>query len=316
MSSLLDQLLPVTSGEGDAVSGGAPPGGSVTAPTPSPGVIGEFERHTLPSGSVVYYRESNHSYWSSISDDGSKGSGRVPGVSTVCKPVDYNADALLRWAARSNGEGIAILAAEAMRQPMEDWPAALAFLESQESIWQALTDRKLTYDDLRAQRSAEGRNVHEQVLQALATGRPLPDLDELPEEEQGYARAVLAWWTEHQPMPLQAEQVVYSQKHHYAGRFDLRCDMGFDKSETWLVDMKTSGYLSFGHHTQLVGYDIACEESGFGRSDKLVVLQVRSDGSWAEWPCQATDQMFLDALAVYRHAAELGKAIRKLKAAA
>jgi hypothetical protein len=273
--------------------------------------FGPFEQIELPNGSAVYYREANHSYWEQIkqkSDSSWSGSGRIPGASTASKPLDFRPDNLLKWAARTNGEGVAILAADGLSlDEVDDMRTALGWLESAEAIWDALVESELTYEHLRDRRAKEGTNVHERMLHALARGEKVPSLAKLSEAERGYGQAVLTWWRDRQPTPLQFEQVVYSRLHGYAGRFDLRAEV---EGEVVLLDLKTSGFISLAAHAQLRAYDIASEESGFGPSNRLLILQVLEDGSYHEIPCEATQGMFLNALATYRDAAELGKRCR------
>jgi hypothetical protein len=269
----------------------------------------------MPDGSVVYYRDSDHSYFRGVKakGDGWAGTGRLTGVSTVVKPMDFDPGRLLRWAARLNGEGIAILAADGLSlDDADDMRAALSWLGSAESIWRALEDSGLTFEDVRDRAAQRGTNVHKFALHALATGSPVPAFDLLTEETRGYARGVMAFLHECEPEPLQAEQVVWSDELGVAGRFDLRARLhggGFDGA-TCLVDAKTSGFISTKHHGQLAGYDLLARECGVGGSDRLLILQVDAEGGYELVEAQATPEEFVDALRVYRGAARIGSAAR------
>ena len=80
----------------------------------------DFEEHRMPSGVRCFYKDDTHAYFKDIrpkrkSDlEGEwQGMGRLTGVSTVVGPADFNPTALMRWSARTNGIGVAMLAAEA-----------------------------------------------------------------------------------------------------------------------------------------------------------------------------------------------------------
>jgi hypothetical protein len=292
-----------------------------------PDVPTGFERHEMPNGTVVWYRDSDHSYWRDVKRNGQgwSGTGRLTGVSTVSAPLDFRPDNLLKWAARLNGEGIAILASDGLGcDDVDEMRASLAWLMSADAIWQALEDSELTFEHVRDRAAKRGTNVHKHALHALATGAPVPAFDRLTEEERGFARGVMAFWHELEPDPLQAEQVVWSERLGVAGRFDLRARLnGIYGGQsmlgaTCLVDAKTSGFISNKHHGQLAGYDLLARESGIGESERLLILQVDADGGYELLDAAATHEEFEDALRVYRAAGRIGKVARaaRLKAAA
>jgi hypothetical protein len=289
-----------------------------------PEIIGDFERHEMPDGTSVYYRDSDHSYWRDIKPKGKawSGTGRLTGVSTVCAPLDFRPDNLMRWAARLNGEGIAILASEGLScDDVEDMRASLAWLGSADAIWQALQDSELTFEHVRDRAAARGTNVHKHALHALASGAAVPAFDQLTEEERGYARGVMAFWHECEPETLQAEQVVWSDRLGIAGRFDLRARlMGSYRGQsllgaTCMVDAKTSGFIAAKHHGQLAGYDLLARECGIGESERRLILQVGDDGSYELLDSAASHDEFEDALRVYRSAGRIGRATRAARTA-
>lgn len=264
---------------------------------------GDFEVHELPSGETVYYRDSNHSYYDRIEErPGGKWVGprdaRLPSPSTIGKMLDTNTEPLLRWAARKTCEGVVQL---------DHIPP------DGDDLWGVLCGRKLTYKDLRDQRATEGTNVHTKVLEALAGGQRIPSLADVEAEERGMAQGVLGWWAANVPEPIASEQVVYSEAHSYAGRFDLLCTID---GKTVMVDLKTSKFIGNGAHTQLAGYIYAAEESGFGPIASARILQVLADGTYREHECAASVDQFLAALAAHRAAKEIGKRSRELAKAA
>lgn len=276
--------------------------------------VGPFEKHTMPSGTDVYYRDGDHSYWTGIKPDKQKeytGTGRLTGVSTVVAPLDFRPDNLMKWAAHLQGHGVSVLAAEGLSlDDTDEIRAALSWLGSADSVWLALEEARLLFSDRRDDAAIRGTNVHEKALLALATGRPVPELRFFAREDAGYARAVMAFWHECEPEVLEAEQVVCSPTHGIAGRFDLRAHLhGTYRGQRFdgvcLIDAKTSGYIPAKHHGQLAGYDLLAIESGIGPSDRRLILQVGADGSYELIDAQATHEDFLAAVTVYRAAGRI-----------
>lgn len=264
-----------------------------------------FERHDLPSGATVYYREHDHSYWRDTRYEGDtwRGTGRLTGVSTVVGPFDFRPDPLMSWASRLTLEGVAALAAEGLSlEEPDDIRAALCWLESGSAAGNALRDASLTWQDIRETAASRGTNVHKHGLHALATGSAIPDTDAMTLEEQGYNRGVIAFWHEREPEPEHSEMVVADLEPGIAGRLDLICRMG---SKRVLLDCKTSGFISNRQHVQIAGYDRCADRSGFGKTDDQLILQVTPDGQYHLLPVQATWQDFEDAITVYRSAARI-----------
>jgi len=266
------------------------------------------EKVELPEGPPIYYRDSDHSYWEGLNKKGDGGTGRVPGMSTVTKPLDYEPGGLLRWAARTNGVGIAELVSDALAGDPMALPGELDWLTDHESIWRELSERKLTFEDVRDRAAERGTNVHQRVLHALAVGAKVPSLADLSDDERGYGQAVMAWWHDRDPVALEAEQVVYSTTHHVAGRFDLRAKID---DEVWLVDAKTSGFISNAAHAQLRGYELAARECGVGTSERQVILRLDPSGTYDEIECVAEEIDFVTALATYQSSKRIGRDARK-----
>lgn len=252
---------------------------------------------TLPNDTRLYYVDENHSYWR-CKPDGSRGA-RLTGVSTVCSPLDFRPDSLMRWVEKLTLEGVARgFNGEAV-------PADPHVLR------QRLESKDLRWEQIRDQAAQRGTNVHALMLHALATGDDIPDLDELPDEDRGYGQAVMKWWLDRKPEVLEAEQVVLSETNGFAGRYDLRCVLhgGLEEGQTALVDLKTSGFVANKAHAQVAGYDLGAIESGIARvpSDVLLILQVSADGNYQEVRSCATHDDFLAALTVYRAAGRIGR---------
>lgn len=249
---------------------------------------------TLPNGTRCYYKDADHSYWR-CKPDGGRGK-RLTGVSTVCAPLDWKPDNLMRWVSSLTLEGVtrAFAGQEVPSDPHE--------------LLTRLRALSLDWESIRDEAAERGTNVHEDMLHALATGEDIPDLHELPPDRRGYGQAVMKWWFDHDPKVLQAEQVVLHEEEGFAGRFDLRCEI---QGVTHLVDLKTSGFIPTKAHAQLAGYDLGAIESGFGPSTCLVIVQVADDGTYRQLPVRAEHEDFLAAVRVYRAAGRIGGAAKK-----
>lgn len=270
----------------------------------------DFQEHEMPSGATCYYRDSDHSYWTDIKpktkqpDSEWSGVGRLTGVSTVSAPVDFRPDNLMRWSAKTNGKGIAMLAADALElDDAESIRDQLSWLSDADSIWRTLEAHSLTYEDLRDEAGERGTNVHVHALHELASGKPVPAYEEMTDEERGRARGVTEFWLEHDVQPLQAEQVVLDLELGVAGRLDLRCILD---GEPAIVDLKT-GFLALKHHTQLAGYEHCARVSALGETAAQYFLQVDEDGGYDLVPCRATVEDFIAAVDVYRRSGRIAK---------
>lgn len=274
------------------------------------------QRIELPTGDVIWFIEEhptderlNHSYWADSKDGDHKGR-RLSGVTTVVKTLDYSVEKLLRWAARTQCEGIARLY---LREPSAEFHH---WLGSAEDMWAELNRNGLTYDNVRAQAGDEGTNVHMLVFEALASGSPGIDFDALSDREKQLAKAVSMFWFEHDPNASQIEQVVYSKRLKVAGRLDFRgrlqarCENpicachGLDG--IGVIDLKTGGYISEGAHAQVGGgYPLLADESGFGKSDWAAILQVFDDGTYEFFKAEGTPAGFETAVETYRESGRI-----------
>lgn len=248
---------------------------------------GAFEVHRMPSGEYVYYRDSDHAYYSRIEQRNDRWVGPkdayLPSPSTIGKRLDTNTEGLIRWAAKMTCQGVVQL---------DNIPS------DGDDLWGALNAHKLTYAHLRDQRGAEGTNVHKRILEALAAGNRVPSLADISAQERGYGQGVLAAWHDLAPDPITSEQVVYSSTYRYAGRVDLICHLD---AERVVIDLKT-GFVGNSAHAQLAGYILAASESQFGPIDRGLILKVAQDGSYSLIECAAGADDFLAALSAYRSA--------------
>lgn len=275
----------------------------------------------FPNGQRLLYFDDDPKYgkhaYRKQKPDGSPGA-RVTAVTTAIRPVDFKPDGLMKWAARTNGIGIAELVGEALAcEDIEELRSALGWATDYESIWSTLESSGLTYNDVRDRAATRGTNVHELALEALASGAPVPDYEAMTPEERGYARGVVQWWLDAGLSPdlcENVEQIVYSESLGVAGRLDLR--VRSPRSErVVIVDLKT-GYINEGSHVQLAGYEYCAQECGIGESDAQYILSVKEDGSYDFIPGVAEPADFLAAVDLYRRAGRINREAKKAWAAA
>lgn len=280
-----------------------------------------MERVDLPSGQTLWYIEKhptdprqNHSYWKHNAKTGKKGT-RLTGVTTVVKTLDVDPKNLLKWAARTQCEGIARL------YMLETDAERLYWLSSAEAMWRELNEHGLTYDQVRDKKGEEGTNTHVLAFQALAMGRPVPDFEALNEIERAKARAVAGFWLDHEPEASQVEQIVYSERLGVAGRLDFRgvlrgvCDnpicVCHEVEGIGIIDLKTGGYIAESAHAQVGGgYPLLSAESGVGVCNWAAILQVFDDGTYELFPAEGTPKIFERAVATYRDAGKIRSAAR------
>jgi hypothetical protein len=243
----------------------------------------------MPSGDTVYYKPGDHSYWQEHKG-GESCSGRVPGISTIAKNSgDTNVDGLLNWAARLTCAGVAEAAGS---QLDEGW------LSTGETVQGVLERAGATWRQMRDKAGIRGSFSHD-VLQNLSEGVT-------PILRSGWDHAVIDWFKKRRPEVELVEQVVYSPEEPFAGRFDL---MALVEGQRVLLDLKTSKWASNSFAVQLNLYRIAAIRSGFATPQRLMILQVREDGSWTELYVPTRPDWALAALQTYRHGAEIRKAL-------
>jgi hypothetical protein len=144
----------------------------------------------LPNGEAIFYDDARHAYYRARPVPEGRPSGwvrstRLTGASTLSKPFSFDSGRLLAWKERMTCEGVARLFNEALP---EEWSIAdTTWLTSGDGIRAALKDASLTADDARDRKATIGTNTHS-VLEGLAGVCPMPNVDELPDEEKGYVR--------------------------------------------------------------------------------------------------------------------------------
>lgn len=279
----------------------------------------------LPSGAGCIYVDKDHSYWR-LKADGDRGR-RLTGVTTVTKVFDIRPDNLLTWAARTNGIGIAEIAAPQIDAIREGNGTAedLAWLRSADSIWRRLEQQRLTFNDVRERKGTIGTNIHELVFEALARGREVPHLDKLTDEERGYAKAVMAFFLDHSPRAQYVEQIVVDEDLGVAGRLDfyghLRgcgapgCPCAGYGNRPGVIDAKTGNYSGSSDHVQVQGYRHLLRQCELGLAEWGALLKLRADGTYDLISAEGEPELFTAGVSLYRAEAALSRAAGKAREA-
>jgi hypothetical protein len=129
-------------------------------------------------------------------------------------------------------------------------------------------------------------------------------------------RALEEFWAEHSVQPIESEQAVGSEKHVYAGTFDL---YGVVDGRRTLLDAKNTNMPSWRHPVQLAAYENARREMGLDAASTLLVLYLTPYGTYTLFDvaqmggygfCRRT---FLSQLRVTRAQRKLDAAITKIE---
>lgn len=177
-------------------------------------------------------------------------------------------------------------------------------IDTKDELRELLKAKKLTPWSKTKKAQQRGTAIHD-ALEALAQKGEVPSLEDFPAAEHGYVQALCRWYLDYQPEFVATEVQVVSEKHKFAGRYDLRCKL-VDPRENLadklcLIDLKTSKRVyPTTHFPQLAGYELASREMGFPSTDAQYVLNVREDGSYDLVRSKATTEDFLAYLAAFR----------------
>jgi hypothetical protein len=177
-----------------------------------------------------------------------------------------------------------------------------------------LTEQKLTVNHVKDVAANRGVNVHS-ALEAWAVDQSFRADPELYQEhEKGYVVGLNKFLDDLGAVEdVQAEVMVGSVKHGFAGRYDLR--LWIDSTEmvtriypkrdnkveyipggNYLLDLKTSKGCYPTHSLQLAAYELASIECGYGPTDYRAVIHVTADGEYEFRRTTATGDQFLSIL--------------------
>lgn len=271
---------------------------------------GPFELHRLPNGDQIWYRDDSHSYWENTIEKGGKwcGQGRLMGCSTFVKHAEHDAGPLMGWAGKRNVAGMCELIDRSINGLLDvgysdDLKDQIAWATDEQQAMSMLRENKLTWADKRDEAGDEGTVAHD-TFEALLRGGSV-DWMNVPDGAVEKVKAVEKFIADYSPEPLNLEQVIYSKKHGYAGRFDARLRVnsiedGTAIDETWLLDLKTSGFIAPGYFVQLAAYRMAARECGVGDVDRMMILQVSPEGGYRLIESHATDEDVIACLRLHR----------------
>jgi hypothetical protein len=189
---------------------------------------------------------------------------------------------------------------------------------TQENVVPLLTENKLTVNHVRDKAGDRGQAVHDAFETWAKTGH-LPDPTIYPESETGYVAGLVAFLIDVDPEPLEAEVMVGSVEHGFAGRYDIRlcitkeCDVVFHRTPkkgpqyarlhpgVILADLKSSKdvYME-SHGRQLEAYELASVECGYEPTTARGILNVNADGTYKFVRSKCTADDFLNVLRVYQ----------------
>lgn len=133
-------------------------------------------------------------------------------------------------------------------------------------------------DYIVSQASSEGAQVHN-AIDKLLQGEQLNWIKD--NNEALYSEDIWKmicrfynFWTRFNPDLIASEIFTYSDKYKYAGTLDLLVELD---SKIWLLDNKTSNYVSSVYSMQLAAYKKAIEETQDIQIDNVGVLWLKSN---------------------------------------
>ena len=122
---------------------------------------------------------------------------------------------------------------------LKGWAAERALIElyGSESIPTSLETaverHKFAFTRYAKQRADAGTRAHT-LAERLTADLPLPS--SMSDEDAAYADAFMAWWSDHDPSPLNVEATVMDARYGYAGTADLIAEID---GVPYVVDYKT-----------------------------------------------------------------------------
>lgn len=181
----------------------------------------------------------------------------------------------------------------------------------------------LDWRKVRDDAAERGKAAHD-ALVALLADQKLPNPADFPAEQRGYIQAGAKWVLDEEPEIIEAEQIVVSTEHGFAGRFDLLAKFPARDNRIGRIDFKTVTEWHYRkksdgtptdellppypeHLSQVEGYEIAAVESGRDDSDFRAVVRLGPDGSYDMTESWARADHFLGDLAAYRNRQDLNQ---------
>jgi len=267
---------------------------------------------TLPSGLTV-------AYWDSIGVDGERqqrryriggeDGERVPSISTIAGI--YEKPGLVPAAVKLQEQAVIELAQRGVNIARLTQPQLRARLCEEDlhfdSIWKVARDR--------------GDLAHDMLL-ALVRDEVVPNLADYDKDLWPWISAGMKFVHHYRPEVIDAEYMVASLEHGFAGRSDLFCRLkdgsrarlDYKTVSEWKYAKprkgETSGDLLRPYDENLIalaGYELAAPESGYGESDVRLIVRLGPDGEYDVAESGAGEAAFLAALTAYQEKRHLRK---------
>lgn len=254
----------------------------------------QYVTSTTPSGIEVYYSWAPRRHYK-LRQTGTKTWGdlgphdwqEVPSVTNVLSVLDKSG-ALTWWGMKVGIEGVLTL----MDRDVSPLPGDV------QQIVDLLTEHKLTVNHVKDKAADRGVNVHSVLEEWVASDTVT--YDTLADHEQPYAVGLEQFFVaiEGAVATKEAELMVGSLEHQYAGRFDLVLTLAkpvevvtrvYPKKKPrveeipagrYLLDLKTSKRVYDTHYLQLEAYEHAAIECGYAPTDYRGVVHVTEDGRY------------------------------------
>lgn len=267
---------------------------TTTDPALTPGAMLHYKSRELYDGALIEFEfapagflkkdgEPRRADWRAyhVTEPGGKRT-RKPSVTTLLDAI-IPKPGIAPWAEARGIEG----AIEAVRRGDIDPATVLDPVDAVRAL-------RLGADAQKEEAATRGLNVHDLLERYMLDGSP-PNPASAPPAHAGYIRALAMWLVKARPEPTQVEQLVYSARHGYAGRLDLRCVI--DGADT-LVDLKTQANAGIyeGAHVQTAMYRLAAEECGDPAPERTVVVVLAENGAFREMDCLADEDAVAAAL--------------------
>ncbi len=263
----------------------------------------------LPNGVAV-------EFWDSVGVDGQPQQRRykvegekLVSISTIAGIFDKFG--LVPAAATLTAEGVIALAERGVN---------LVAMTPQELI-AALRANGLDYDSVWQQARDRGDLAHDHLLHLIRDGQ-VANLRDYEADIRPWIAAGMKWFLEAEPQIIDAETIVASTEHGFAGRYDLyavmrderRARIDFKTVTEWKVRRDGKGNPTDKllppydeNAIQLDGYELAARECGREEADCLMVVRLGPDGDYDVTEVPYHPDCFLAALDAYNERKRIWK---------
>lgn len=212
---------------------------------------------------------------------------KLPSVSSICDQVCPK-DGVPYWSEARGVEG-AVLAFRA---------GLLSAASCADHAIAVVREHGLGAEAAKNRAAKRGLNVHAINQHYMMTGE-VPRLSDHPREHHGYIRAWGRWALARNPEPVEVETPVVHPEDGYAGRLDLRAQIGGLLTTIGFKTQERAGIYT-GAHLQECLYERAAIRDGAEPAGGLLVVALAADGQWAEMAAGHDDSFAEAALSWWR----------------